>query len=131
MSITFLKLMEGSRLTNYMGLEMLGGAEMKKGQGYLYLEIPFGEVEVDGVKTHGVVKRNQHVLLESSCKVNVKGNQVIEIEPNTQLAAWGQVQPSYKIHPQSGEQVPGVWFTARKDCDISDLPYLIRIYMYN
>lgn len=129
MSTTFLKLMEGSRLSNYMGLKMSPGFKFTNGQGYMYIEIPLLQVEMDGQPQVGI-KRNQQVFLVPACTVEVKGNQVIEIEPNIELAELGTVQASYKIHPQSGLKRPGVWFTPRRDTDLSELTYLIRIYMY-
>lgn len=129
MDSSYLKLMKGSRLTNYMGLQLEKGAEPAFGKNYLYLEIgPYGIEDSEGSLIREV-KRNQHVFLQSVATVNVKGRNIVEVEPNPALSELGQVQGSHKIHPDSGEQRVGVWFTARKDMSLDDLKYLVRIYM--
>lgn len=136
---TYLKLVSGSRLKNYMGLEMAPGVEYKNGKGYLYIEIPVGAfigspstgAEPGTSEILKEVKRNQHVFVSPSCTVNVKGGYIVEIEPSTEFAKFGQVQPGYKIHPDSGLLTPGFYFTARKDVTLSDFTWAVRLYMYS
>jgi hypothetical protein len=128
MDTSFLKLLKGSRLTNYMGLEMLEGHEAIFGKNYLHLDIPvLGAVSEEGLTTE--IKRNQHVFIRAAATVNVKGRNFIEVEPNAALAEVGQVQGMYRIHPDSGQIELGFWFTARKDVSLSELKYAVRIYM--
>lgn len=124
MDTAYLKLTAGSRLKNYMGLVVDEGQEYKFGMNYLHLDIP-----VRPTDEYKDVKRNQHVFVEAAAIVNVKGRNIIEVEPNPLLAEFGQVQGSYKIHPGSGEKRLGFWFTARKDIDLSTLDYAVRLYM--
>jgi hypothetical protein len=129
METSYLKLLQGSRLTNYMGLGMADGVNYLIGKNYLHLDIPVvGAVQEDGT-TSMDVKRNQHVWIKAAASVNVKGRNFIDIEPNSALAAVGQVQSMYRIHPDSGKQELGFWFSARKDVNLSDLVYAVRIYM--
>lgn len=132
MESAFLKLVAGTRLTNYMGLKMDTDVPYKFGKSYLYIEIPVAAVlgAESATVEDMLVKRNQHVFIKPACMVNVKGSNIIEVEPYPDLAQYGQVQAGYKIHPGTGEIIPGFWFSARKDIDISKLEYAIRIYMY-
>jgi hypothetical protein len=128
METSYLKLMNGSRLTNYMRLEMADGSEPILGKNYLYLDIPLiGAETEEGASMQ--VKRNQHVWIKSAATVDMKGRNFIEVEPNPTLAEMGQVQGMYRIHPDSGKTELGFWFTARKDVDLTELQYAVRIYM--
>jgi hypothetical protein len=128
METSYLKLMKGSRLTNYMRLEMDAGVEPVLGKNYLYLDIPLvGASTEEGMSMQ--VKRNQHVWIASAAYVDVKGRNFIEVEPNLALAEMGQVQAMYRVHPDSGKRQLGFWFTARKDTDLTQLEYAVRIYM--
>lgn len=132
METSYLKLMNGSRLSNYMRLEMDEGTEPVLGKNYLYLEIPLaGAIIEDAYKTQisMEVKRNQHVWISSAATVDMKGRNFIEVEPNPALAELGQVQAVYRVHPDSGKKQLGFWFTARKDVDLTELKYAVRIYM--
>lgn len=128
METSYLKLMKGSRLTNYIRLEMDAGVEPILGKNYLYLDIPLSAAVTEEGSTMQV-KRNQHVWISAAASVDVKGRNFIEIEPNPALAASGQVQGLYRIHPDSGRKPLGFWFTARKDVDLTELEYAVRIYM--
>jgi hypothetical protein len=120
--------MKGSRLTNYMRLEMQSGVEPLLGKNYLYLDIPIaGAVTEEGLSMQ--VKRNQHVWIKAAAHVDIKGRNFIEVEPNSQLAELGQIQPTYRVHPDSGRRELGFWFTARKDVDLTELGYAVRLYM--
>lgn len=128
METSYLKLMNGSRLSNYMRLEMDEGTEPVLGKNYLYLEIPLaGAVSEEGISLQ--IKRNQHVWIRSAATVDMKGRNFIEVEPNPALAELGQVQAVYRVHPDSGKKQLGFWFTARKDTDLTSLEYAVRIYM--
>lgn len=128
METSYLKLMHGSRLSNYMRLEMDEGTEPVLGKNYLYLEIPLvGAVSEEGSSLQ--IKRNQHVWIRSAATVDMKGRNFIEVEPNPALAELGQVQAVYRVHPDSGKKQLGFWFTARKDTDLTLLEYAVRIYM--
>lgn len=128
METSYLKLMKGSRLTNYMRLEMAPGTEPELGKNYLHLDIPvLGAQAEEGISMQ--IKRNQHVWIRSAATVDMKGRNFIEVEPNPALAEMGQVQGMYRVHPDSGKKELGFWFTARKDVDLTELEYAVRIYM--
>lgn len=129
MESAYLKLASGSRLSNYLGLQMREGYAYRYGKHYLYIEIPVAAI-AEGEAGSLQVKRNQHVFVESAATLEIRGNQIVEIEPNPELAQYGQIQGNYKLHPGSTRQVAGFWFTARKDIDLSTLEYAVRIYMY-
>ena len=128
METSYLKLMKGSRLTNYMRLEMAPGVEPVLGKNYLYLDIPLaGASTEEGMSMQ--VKRNQHVWIAAAAHIDMKGRNFIEVEPNPALAEMGQIQGTYRLHPDSGRKQLGFWFTARKDADLTELQYAVRIYM--
>ena len=133
MESSYLKLMKGSRLTNYMRLEMAPGIEPILGKNYLHLDIPLlgavVEDESDIVQVSLNVKRNQHVWILAAAHVDIKGRNFIEVEPNPLLSEYGQVQAPYRIHPDSGRKELGFWFTARKDTDLTNIIYAVRLYM--
>lgn len=129
MDSAYLKLISGARLTSHMGLRLDEGFEYRYGRNYLYLEIPLLGVRDEKGELVKEVKRNQHVLVECAATVDVKGRSFIEIEPNAALAEFGQVQGTYRLHPDSGEQRLGFYLTARKDVDLSSLTYGVRLYM--
>jgi hypothetical protein len=126
----FLKLTDGPRLSNYVGLDMETGFNYKHGKNYLYVEIPvLGVYDTETDKFVTEVKRNQHVFVRAACSVDVSGRSFIEVEPNPALAESGIVQSLFRVHPESGCQPVGFWFSPRKDTDLSKLTYAVRIYM--
>jgi hypothetical protein len=122
MDTSYFKLIDGARIQNRLGLRMDEGYEYVKGRNYLYIEVPALPLAEE-------IKRNQHVFIEAAATYNVKGSSFFEVEPNPALAEYGQVQGLYRIHPESGEQRLGIWFTAHKSVDVAQLEYLVRIYM--
>lgn len=130
MDTSYLKLLNGSsRIKNYMGLVLDPGVVPEAGKNYMYIDLPVRNAIVAEGEAVTEVKRNQHVWIQAAGKVDVKGMNFIEVEPNPALAEMGQVQGLYRIHPGSGEKQLGFWFTARRDVDLSVLKYAVRIYM--
>lgn len=123
MESTFLKLVDGTRINNWMGLTLDPGMEYVRARDYLHLDVPARKQE------DMEVKRNQHIFIEAAGTVDVKGSHLIEVEANPTLSAFGQVQGIHRIHPGTGVRQLGVWFTAHKNCDVSELDYLVRLYM--
>jgi len=129
MEFSFLKLLRGdTKIRNYLGLKMDPGTDLVQGEEYMYIALPVRGAVVDGELTM-LIKRNQHVFLESNGTVDIRGRAFFEVEPNPALCELGQVQGIYRIHPKSGEQRLGLWFTARKDLDLNSLDFLLKVYM--
>lgn len=140
MDSSFLKLNAGSsRITNWIGLQMEQGYQPVHGKGYQYLEIPVLGVYVepsinkDGEESEGsytkIVKRGQSVFVCAAGTIDVKGMYMVEIEPNHELSEYGVVQGLRRVQPGDGPQALGFQFTARKDVDLSQLKYAVRLYM--
>lgn len=129
METSYLKLVTGSRLTNYMGLQMVPGFESRFGKNYMYLEIPVLGARGSEEESTKKVLRNQHVFVEAACSVEIRGLHMLEVEPNPALAEFGQIQPGFRLHPGGARQAVGFWFTARKDTDLDQLGYAVRLYM--
>lgn len=124
MESSYLKLMTAApRAVSYMRLELDPGAQVIQGPAYVYLQIPISESVVRELK------RNQHTWVAAAAHVNVHDRQFIEVEPNADLAEFGQVQSMYRLHPGSGRRQLGFWFTPRVDVDLSKFEYAVRVYM--
>lgn len=134
MDTSYLSLVSGSRISNYLGLKMTEGSEFSypgiQNRQYAYIEIPVGSIIVSSTgEITDKALRNQHVLVQPACTVDVKGNYRFEVHPNPAIWAYGTAQGMYYLEPSSGQQVPGFYVTLRKDIDLSTLDYAVRIYM--
>lgn len=131
MESSYMKLLSGStRIRNYVCLELTAGYKLTPP----LKDVVYAEVSVLGVlgedgKLSQEVKRNQHVWIQAAGSVEVKGQHFVEVEPNSKLAEFGQVQGMYRLHPGSERTQLGFWFTARKDTNLADFGYAVRIYM--
>lgn len=125
---SFLNLGRGNRLGTHLGLQMLEGQAFKYAPDYTYLEIPIlGFMKDGGVESK--VLRNQYVKVVPACLLDPRGLYKIQVEPNPALAEYGTIQPGYYIQPGTGGQMPGFYFQARKDTDVQDVKYAIRLYL--
>lgn len=139
METSYLKLVSGSRLSNYLGLEMAEGYEFRyptaQERNYSYIEVPVKELinsttmESIGEGQKGL--RNQHIYVVPACTVDVKGNYRFEVHPNPAFWNYGATQGMFYLEPRDGRQVPGFHVALRKDLDLSTLvsDWAIRIYM--
>lgn len=125
----YLKLVDRTRLVNYLGMEMEEGYKHSAGPEYIYAEIPILGVRDEEGQLHAEVKRNQHVFVQAAASINVRGRSFCEVEPNAALSEYGQVQGLYRIHPGTGRTQLGFWFTARKDTDLKQFTHAVRLYM--
>ena len=133
METSYLKMVDDTRLRNYLGLEMAEGHTYNKpssvNQGYAYIDIPaLSLLDSDG-EYGPEAKRNAYVDLIPACKINVRGRYRFEIHPNPELYNYGMVQGMYYVEPDSGERIPSMKLWLRRDLDISQLKYAVRIYM--
>lgn len=150
---SFLNLVRGSRLTNYMGLRThedqppTAGTTYKFASDYAYIQIPIWGFRntADGDDTPPTLKasRNQYVEVLPVCRLNVRGSYRVLVEPNPALAAFGMTQGSYYVQPGSGITIPLFHMQMRRDLDltppaaptdgeantVSDSPYAIRLYL--
>lgn len=121
----------GNRLTQYAGLTMDEGIPLKYGGDYAYVEIPVAAIinVADGGPVEKLL-RNQTGIIIPACRLNVRGQGYrIQVEPNPVLGAFGPVQAPYYIHPDNTESMPSFYIYPRKDLDISDIPYAVRLYL--
>lgn len=137
MDSAFLKLNE-PRISNYMGLRMDEGVPYRYSKDYLYIQVPVralvnkpGTAEEEKITGEGKALRNQRLLILPACTINVRGyNNIVQVQPNPALAEYGDIQGSYYIHPNEGERVPGFYISLRRDLDLRDIDYAIRLYMH-
>lgn len=134
MESSYLRLVSGSRLANNLGLKMAEGYEYRSPasstSGYAYIEVPVMELynpTDETILEKGM--RNQYLKVMPACTVNVKGFYRFEVHPNKDLYEYGMVQAPFYLEPEEGEYVPSFYIKLRKDLDIQDIEYAIRIYM--
>lgn len=116
------------RLKRYLGLEKPDLHDVSKDYrcGYLALGRVVG-LSSDDVYPDHRVKRSEKVLLCPVTRLLVNKTRLL-IDVNPELHKLGTVGYTQVLEP--GEELTVV-FTARKDCDLGDLSYLIRFYMFS
>lgn len=125
-------MVDGSRLSNYLGLKMTEGHEIGRptqaSRSYAYIEVPVLTLRgSDGDSDEA--KRNAYIEVVPACTVDVKGRCRFEVHPNPKLFEYGMAQGSYYLEPEDGELVPSIRVWLRRDLSLSNLDYAIRIYM--
>ncbi len=73
--------------------------------------------------------RNQYLRVMPACTVEVKGHYRFEVHPNPALNIFGLVQAPYYLEPEDGRMNPGFYIALRRDLDLKDIDWAIRIYM--
>lgn len=131
---SYLKMVDQTRLSNYLGLKMVDGYELTRckfsSRNYAYIEIPVLHFlnTTDG-ETSKEAKRNSYVQVVPACTVDTRGSYRFEIHPDQKLFQFGMAQSSYYVEPESGLVTPSIYVWLRKDINLADLDYAIRIYM--
>jgi hypothetical protein len=129
MDNTFLNLARGNRLSQYMGLKNDDGNPIRYGKDYSYIEIGVREVyNPSEEKVVTKVLRNQHVKIIPACKVNVKGGYKILVKTNPLLQEVANCPALFVLDSDCQEEV-AFYASFRKDMDISQLEWAVRLYM--
>ena len=132
MDVSFISLVRGNRLGQYVGLTMTEGYEYKHGKDYCYIEIPVLHLETGTGEKVMEGKRQQRLLVVPACTIAPKGAGThILIEPNRLISEYGDIQPSYYVHNGEPEMRPAFHITLRKDMSVTDIPFAIRLYLRN
>lgn len=130
MDTSFFSWGRGNRASASAGLEMVPGYDFKYGPDYTYIDIPlagFYDEKKEKLVDKGL--RNQYLKVMPACQLNVKGGFKVLVEPCTELARYGTMQPGYYLHQGSGEVSPDFYIHLRKDVDLADVPYAVRLYL--
>lgn len=134
METSYLSMVSGSRIKNFLGLKMDEGIDYKNAgvqeRAYAYIEIPVRHIEnmsTGEISMKGL--RNQVVRIVPACTVNVRGNYRFEVHPDRSLWAYGVVEGMYYLESQEGELEPSFYMQLRKDMELSAGSPVIRIYM--
>ncbi len=130
MDTSFMNWARGSRLQVYAGLTMAEGREFRYGPDYSYIDIPcvgFYDEKEEKLVAKGL--RNQYLRLVPACTLNVRGSLKVQVEPCPELARFGMVQPGYYVHPGSGLLTPELYIQLRRDLDLEEVPYAVRLYL--
>lgn len=128
MDSAFLNLARGNRLATYMGLEMGSGVPVKYSKDYTYVEVPIKCLEnADG--GHGEkAMRNQHLLVIPNCKVDVRGTFKVLVKTNPELQKVASCPSLFILDALEHEQC-SFYATFRKDFDINELDWVVRLYL--
>ena len=73
--------------------------------------------------------RNQHLKVLPACKLQVRGSYRVLVEPNPALSEFGTAQAMYFIPPGTGDVTPSFYVSLRKDLDLKDIEWAIRLYL--
>lgn len=127
----FLNLVRGNRLKSWMGLELPEGITAPKyGPQYHYVEIPVGQVLKDGEPvTDGKVARNQHVEIVAACTIKIRGQSPVLVVYNDELQRVASLGSMTIIHPGGEPLAPSFWATFRKDFNVEDMSWAVRLYL--
>lgn len=129
MDSVFLNLVRGNRVNALMGLELDGGGSPKFSSDYCYIEVGLKEFFLpteEKIVTKAL--RNQHVRIVPACKLNLRGNYRILVKTNPKLQEVSNCPAMFVLDTNEGEQ-PWFYATMRKDVDVSDLTWCVRLYM--
>lgn len=128
---SFANVSRGNRL-DFAGLEMVPGYNYRYAPDYSYIEIPILGFYLDNEeKLVEKAMRNQYVRVLPACTIRNRGNYHIQVEPNPELAKHGLFQPTYYVNPdpKAESMRPGFYMQMRRDLEIGDVPYSIRLYL--
>lgn len=127
----FLNLVRGNRLKSWMGLELPEGVTAPKyGPQYHYVEVPVGQVLKDGEPVaEGKVVRNQHVQITAACSIKVRGQSPVLVVYNDELQQVANLGSMAIIHPGGEAVTPSFWATFRKDFNVEDIKWAVRLYL--
>lgn len=127
----YLKIVSGNRITNYMGVVMAEGFPFRYVSNYMAIEIPIRELYLPS-EEKAVTKalRNQYVQVIPACTIQARGNYMVEVEANHKLSEYGLISGgNYKVHPHEKQVTPSFHLQLRKDLDLTDIDFAIRLYL--
>lgn len=131
METSFSNLTRGARLSSYVGLQMTENYAYRFGPEYAYVEIPIQHLYLmseEKVVREG--KKNQRLAIVPACAINPRGTGThVQVEPNYKLAAYGDISPGFYVHTGEGVVVPTTYITLRRDLDLADAGYAVRLYL--
>lgn len=127
----FLNLVRGNRLKAWMGLTMDDDTTpVKYGPGYHYVEIPVREALLNGEPVvDGKISRNQHIQIVAACRVKVRGNSTLMVVYSNELQRVANLGSFELVHPGGEEFSPSFYATFRKDFEVKDLTWAVRLYL--
>lgn len=125
----FLKLVTGNRMSSLMGLELETGLPPKYAHDYCYVEVPLKEIyNPADEKVVTKALRNQHLKLIPACKLNVRGRYRVMVKTNPKLQEVASCPAMFMLDIDTKEQA-SFYATFRKDMDIGDIEWAVRLYL--
>lgn len=122
---TFLNLVRGNRVTNYLGLHE---DQVKFGPDYTYVELPAMHfLHADGEKAD-VAVRNQHLQLVVAAFQPHRLYKLLVVT-NPELQRVATIPAMYLVDGANEEVGVEIWATFRKDFKLADLPWAVRLYL--
>jgi hypothetical protein len=130
---SFLKLVDQSRLKNYLGLSVAPGYEIRRpnqnSRDYAYIEVPILGFRGSDGEVSPEARRGSYVEVVPACTVNVRGTYRFEVHPNKKIYEFGMAEGMFYLEPEDGQITPSYRILLRKDIALQDLDFCIRIYM--
>jgi hypothetical protein len=125
----FIKLSSDNIRKNYLGRVTQEGVPFRFSQDYMAIEVlpsliwnPSEEKQVDKAM------RNQHLRLEAACEIQPKHQYRALVKTNPILQEVASAPAMFMV--ESGEGGPVSFYaTFRKDFEVKDLSWLVRIYL--
>lgn len=120
----------GYRPDDYTG--PLQHANHEYGYKFTYIKVDCGKVVsvgADSKDLEGKATRNMYVRLDAAGTLEVKGEYMVLVEPNPELAEYGVYQPSYHIMSGTPLTRPSIHVKLHRDLDIKHLDHLLKLYL--
>lgn len=123
---SFLKLIRGNRVTNYLGLHE---DTVRFGPDYTYVEMPIMHLQGSGEEDKPTNKavRNQHLQVCVAPFTPHKLYKVLVVT-NPMLQRVASIPAVYLVDGSNPEPLE-MWATFRKDFDVSNLDWAVRLYL--
>jgi hypothetical protein len=125
----FIKLSSDNTRKNYLGLATQEGMPIRFSQDYMSVEVlPSSIWNPSEEKFVDKAMRNQHLKLEAACTIHPKYQYRALVKTNPMLQEVASAPAMFMV--ESGEGGPVSFFaTFRKDFEVKDLSWLVRIYL--
>jgi hypothetical protein len=125
--------MHEREVKNCLGLAMDGEFDYSSPQDanrhYNYIELPAsGLFNTSDESLVTKALRNQYIQVVVPAQYSIRGSNRFEVHPNPALSKFGAVQAPFYLEPgDSGTPSFHLWL--RKDLDLEEIDWAVRIYM--
>lgn len=130
MSETFLNLLSGNTLKSYLGHQTDDTNSPNWAPDYTYIQVPLKEVyNPSDEKIVTKAMRNQQLKLIPACTINVRSRYKAMVKTNPKLQEVATCPTLYLIDGGDSREEISFYATFRKDYDLSELEWIVRVYL--